>query len=70
MRDFKDALGMVLAAICVSGLIAAPVACNHDDNDTIRKLVAGGTDPLAARCAILAAASPNLCSAYVLRGGK
>lgn len=70
MNDFKDALGMVLVAICVSALIAAPVACSRNDNDTVRKMVEGGADPIAAHCAVSAASTPNMCSNYALRGSK
>jgi hypothetical protein len=70
MKDLKDALGMVLVAICVSGLIAAPVACSHNDNDAIQKLTEGGAEPMAARCAVLASSTPNMCLAYVVGSAK
>lgn len=70
MKDFTSALGMVLVAICVSALIAAPVACNHNDNDAIQKLTEGGADPIAARCAVSASSTPDMCLAYVARSAK
>ena len=71
MNDFKDALGMVLVAICVSAMIAAPVACNNHDNGTIQKLVEGGADPVAARCAVApGSVHAGVCLAQVLKGSK
>lgn len=62
---------LMMGAVLVGGLIAAPVACSQNDNDTIKQLVDGGADPIAARCAVSPINTPDgMCLVHAARGAK
>lgn len=67
----NDALVTVLGLLLLFLFLVSPVACTMHRHYRIQQAIAGGADPVAAKCAIEEETDRSpLCIANQLRGGQ
>jgi len=69
--ETKELILCALAAVLIAALLASPVACTMHRQGLVADAIKGGSDPLAAKCAIEGdggeSRTSSLCMAIALQ---